>query len=354
MSHKLRFLELFAALCAIVVSLGVSGVIDRATAAPLNIGASASMDAYFLINDGVIRDDIAVSVGVTTALSGSALSTVEDAAATNSDGSYVQVGNPFNDPPTPFIATEFNETTQPDGDEARGFYYVEQNLTLDDSSRTVFLDRTLAGTAALDFTDIAISASASSDFEIGRDLVLTNTSDATAYAFEIATGFDMSLAASADDLGSQSIAEAVFSLSFITSGYVALDYLGSSGNSPTIDDSDPGVSVANNCVVGDSDNNVLLDGVNCQASVSATGTGAPTDASFETIRQFFFGVIMAPGSSLRLSFFQSQNSATSYIDPSVSEVPLPASALLFLGGLGFFSRIHRNQKPAGERVALNP
>ena len=345
MSHKLRFFKFLAAPCAMAASQCVLGVAATAHAAALTIGASVSLDANVQINNGAVRDDITIPIGVTTALSGSAVSAVDDVAATHSDGSYVQVGNQFTDPPTPFIATEVDETTQPDGDKARGLYYVESTVTPDNDDRPVLLERTLTGTAALDFIDIATAASASSDFEIGRDLVLTNTSDTTAYAFEIATGFDMSLAASADDLGSQSLAEAVFSLSFITSGYVAIDYLGSSGDSPTLDDADAGVSVANNCIVGDANYNALFEGVNCQASVSATGTGAPTEASLETVRQFLFGVILAPGSSLRLSFFQSQQMMTSYIDPSVSEVPIPASALLFLGGLVFLARSQRKAKP---------
>lgn len=351
MYRKLRFFRSLAAPCAIVASLGVSGAMATAFAAPLNIGSSVSMEAYLRINDGVVPDDITIPIGITSALSGSAVSAVDDAAATNNDGLFVQVGNALTDPPTPFIATEFNETTQPDGDQARGFYYVEQTVTRDNNNRTVFLDPALTGTATLDFIDIATAASASSAFEMGRDLILTNTSNTTAYAFEIAAGFDMSLAASADDVGSQSIADAVFSLSFITSGYVALDYLGSSSASPTIDDADPGVSVTNNCVVGDTDNNPLFEGVNCQASVAATGPGAPTEASFEAVRQFLFGVIMAPASTLRLSFFQSQQTMTSFVEPTVSEVPIPASAALFLGGLGFLARIQRKtQTPAARRI----
>lgn len=351
MSHKLRYFKLLAAPCAIAASLGASGAIEAASAATLNIGATASMEAYLRINDGVLRDDIVIPVGMTTALTGSAASAVDDAAATHSDSSYVQVGNPYTDPPTPFIATEADETTQPDGDRARGLYYVQSTPALDDEGRQVSADRTLSGVATLDFIDIATAASASSGFEIGRDLILTNTSDTLAYAFEIAAGFDMNLAASADDLGSQSAAESVFSLSFITSGYVALDYLGSSGGSPTIDDADPGVSVANNCVVGDSEYNALFQGVNCQASVAATGTGGPTEASLQSIDQFLFSVIMAPASSLRLSFFQSHHTMSAFVDPSVSEVPIPASALLFLGGLGFFARIRRKTKSHSRLVA---
>ncbi|WP_375202246.1 VPLPA-CTERM sorting domain-containing protein [Hyphococcus sp.] len=339
MSKQLRIFKSIAAPCAIAASLSVSSMTAVAHAATLDIGASASTNAGLQVNSGVIADDISIPPGVAVIVTGSADSAVDDASAVNTTDSYAQVGNPFTDPPTPFIATAFDETTQPDGDQARGLYYVESTVTPDDNGKPVLNDRILTSTADLDFADLAVNASASSGFEFSRDLILTNTSETTAYAFSISTGFDVDLMASTDDFGSQSIAEAVFSLSFITSGTVALEYFGPSARSSEIDDADPGVSVSENLVTS----NVLFDGVYYEASVSAMGLGAPTEGALSAVGRFLFSVMMYPSSSLRLSFFQSQSTMTSYIDPSVAEVPLPASALLFLGGVGAFAGAKRKR-----------
>lgn len=347
MSRKLRrFLLVHAALGnrsilkgagAVAASALVSAALTPAHAEALHIAASVAMDADVSLNSGWIQAGVDIPPGMTTALTGSTESAVDDPAASNASDSYSQVGNPYTDPPTPFIATAYDETTQADGDQARGLYYVESTITPDYALRPVLVERTLTSTAELTFADIDTDASALSGFEIGRDLVLTNTSETTAYGFTITTGYDVNLAASADALGSQSVAEIIYSLSFITSGTVFLDYGGTFAESTSIDDSDPGVSVMQNLVTS----NALFDGVYYTASVSATGTGAPTEASLDAISRFYFDVMMSPGSSLRLSFFQSEQSMTSYVDPTVSEVPLPASALLFLGGLGFLVRRQR-------------
>jgi hypothetical protein len=329
----LRIFMSLAMPCAVAGSVFAFGGLAPARATPLNIGSSVSINTDLRVNGGIVSDDITPTLSVLTALTGGVDSAVDDGSAVNAADSFSQVGNPFTDPPTPFIATAFDETVQPDGDQARGFYYIESTITPDDNQKPAVLDRTLTSTAELDFADVDTDASAASSFELGRDLVLTNTSDMTAYAFSISTGFDYDLAASADALGSQSIAEAVFTLSFITSGTVFLSDPAALLQSNTIDDSDPGVSATQNLVTS----NALFDGVHYRASVSATGTGAPTEASLSAVGQFLFSVMMAPGSSLRLSFFQSENTMTSYVEPPVSEVPLPASALLFLGGLGVFA-----------------
>lgn len=340
MSRMLRIFMSLAAPCAMAGSVFAFGGLAPASAAPLNTGATVSINTDLRLNGGILSDDITPTFSVLTALTGGVDSAVDDGSAVNSADSFSQVGNPFTDPPTPFIATAFDETVQPDSDQARGFYYVESTITPDDNQKLVLFDRTLTSTAELDFADADAGASATSSFEWGRDMVLTNTSDTTAYAFSISTGFDFDLAASADALGSQSIAEAVFSLSFITSGTVFLTDPAAVLQSNTIDDTDPGVSATQNLVTS----NALFDGVHYETSVSATGTGAPTEASLSAVGQFLFSVMMAPGSSLRLSFFQSEKTMTSYLEPPVSEVPLPASALLFLGGLGAFAGAKRRAR----------
>lgn len=330
----------------IAAPVGAVAVLAVMSAAPgiaasLDIGAAINMAADLSINDGVLSDDLALPPAAAVTASASAASAVDDPAASNTDDHFSQVGNPFTDPPTPFIATAFDATTQPDGDEARGFYYVEDTVTpdLDGHGRPTWSERNLTATAQLGFADLDVDASASGAFDLGRDLILTNTSATTSYAFTIGTGFDMNLTASADDLGSYSIAEAIFGLTFISTGSVLLDLSGPLGGSTTVDDADPGTSVTSNLVTS----NALFDGVYYQASVAATGTGAETEASLQAAARFLFDVQMAPGSTLRMSFFQRQDVMTSYDAPPLAPVPLPATGVVLLFGLGAFGALRRRR-----------
>lgn len=301
-------------------------------ATPLNIGATASISAEAQINGGLIPADIAVPVGSVTALTGTVDSALDDVTATQTDGVFSQVGTVFTSPPIPFITTRFDETAVPGGDSSRGFYFVESTVTADSGpgDKVASLDRVLNGTATLNFADLDVDASASSDFEIGRRLTLTNTSTTIAYVFSISTGFDVAVTASADAVGSQSVAEAVLSISFISTGAVQLSGGAPFADSRMIDDADPGTAVVDNLVTS----NALFDGVFYEASVSAIGTGAPTEASLGAVSQFLFDVEMGPGSTLGLNFFQSHGVWTSYAAPPQVSVPVPGTALVLLAGIG--------------------
>lgn len=306
-----------------VVLIAVSAVLPL-HAAQLNIGASASIDADVHINDGAIPTDINTSTGLVTALSGTVDSAVNDATATQTDNVFTQIGT-FADPPVPYITTRFDETALSGGDAARGFYYIESTISPDVGSGTevASVERVLNGTATLDFTDLNTDASASGNYEFGRYLTPENTSTTTAYVISISTGFDVFLAASADAIGSQSVAEAVFSVSFISSGNVQLNGGTPIGASTLIDATDLGTAVVDNLVTS----NALFDGVLYEAGVSAVGTGAPTEASLAAESQFLFTIQMAPGSSLGMIFYQSFSTQTSF-------VPSPGTVLVLMAGIG--------------------
>ncbi len=310
--------------------------------ATLNIGATGTTIAHLEIGGGNPPSDIDIPPGVPTTLAGVNTSSVDDPTALNTNGAFVQVGNPFTDPPTPYISTRFDQTTQPDGDSARGFYSVESTVSpaSDNDHRPVHLERRLIADAAMTFADISTNAEASGGYSIARDLVLTNTSATTAYAFSFTTGFDMNLSASADALGSSSTTTGVFSLSFISSGTVLLGDPTQLAWSSSMDDTDPGTLATGNLVTS----NGLFDGVNYQASVTADGTGASTAAGLQSSGLFQFSVLMGAGSSLRLSFFQSQYAQSTYVVPVGAQVPLPASAVLLVAGLGMLGAGAKRRK----------
>lgn len=311
-------------------------------AAPINIVAAAIHTADLEINGGVIPADIEIGAGFPTALTGTVASALDDVAGAQADDVFTQIGNLFTDPPTPFITTRFDETALPNGDAARGFYYVESTGTPDANAgqNAAAFDRLLNGTATLDFANLDVDASASSDFELGRRLTLINTSNTTSYVFSISVGFDIALTASADAAGSESVAETAFSVSFISTGSVLLSGGLPIGDSTTIDDADLGTTVIENLVTS----NALFDGVLYEGSVAATGVGVPTEASLEAQSRFLFDAQMDPRSTLSLNFFQSHDTRTEFVASPQVSVPVPgvlwllASGLLYPGLCGIVSR----------------
>jgi hypothetical protein len=300
-------------------------------AATLDIGATVAMTANLTIEDGSAPDDIDVALGVVTDLIGDASSMVDDATATGDESRFTQVGL-VTTPRRPYIDTASNETRLPDGGAARGFFYVESLIR---SEFDVPLDptvsnRVLNGTATLAFPDLGSDASAAGGYDIGRDLILTNTSTTMARAFSIAADFDIALSASADEIGSSSRAEAFFTLAFITTGEVALSLAGPFDDDTGISASDPGTTAATDLVTS----NALFDGVVFSASAAATGTGAPTLATVDTTSLFVMDARMDPGATMRVRFFQAFDARSGYDHPDMPPVPLPAGLVLLLSGLG--------------------
>jgi hypothetical protein len=311
-------------------------------AATLDIGATVAITANLLIGDGAPADDIDISTGFVTALSGDVDSAVNDPAATGSDNTFTQIGV-LADPPTPYITTSDDATSLDDGGTARGFYYLESNIFPDPGPpplQAVEFDRVVNATAALSFPDLRTDASAAGGFEISRDVLLTNTSATTSYAFPIAAEFDIALSASADDVGTESLAEAFFTLAFISSGEVGLSLRGPFDDDTGISASDPGTSATTDLVTS----NELFDGVFLTASAAASGTGAPTLATLYTTSRFVMDTRMAPGSTLRVRFFQSPLASTRYDPPTMPPVPLPASVVVLLSGLAALGVARRTRR----------
>ncbi|PWR04231.1 hypothetical protein DKT77_02285 [Meridianimarinicoccus roseus] len=319
-------------------------------AATLDIGATASIVADLTIADGIPPTDIDVSSGFVTVLSGDVDSAVNDPTATQSENDFIQIGV-FDDPPQPFINTESDMTSLPDGGTARGLFYVETTISPGPGPRLrpVNLDRVLNGTATLAFPDLAGNASAASGYEVGRDLFLTNNSASITYAFSIDAGFDIALSASADAAGTGSMAEAFFTLAFISSGDIALTLAGPFDEDTGISASDPGTSTTTDLVTS----NGLFDGVVFSASAEAIGTGAPTLSELDTTSRFVMNTIMGPGSTLRVRFFQSFNATTHYDDPALPPVSLPGSVLALLSGLAALGMAQRKRHDVRSSLPLH-
>lgn len=313
-----------------------------AQAATFDIGATANMSASFSIEMGAPHPVFDIPLGSLTALGADTSSAVDDPAATHNDGNFSQIGGYLAPTIQPFIYSEFDETTQPDGDSARGLIYLESTITAasDGTGRPASFDRVLEASSTLSFGDLTADASAQTSHEIGRELVITNTDSQISYGQTARFNYDLSLAATADDVGTQSTAEAIFAMTFNTSGTVIFEDPYQTAGSSSFEDSDPGASYSQSLVTS----NALFNGAYLTAGVTALGTGSPTHAALQTSGSFYIYFVVGPNASVRFDFFQSEATQSSYVAPDrpgVPEVPLPASALALLSGLGALRLLRR-------------
>jgi hypothetical protein len=88
--------------------------------------------------------------------------------------------------------------------------------------------------------------------------------------------------------------------------------------------------------------NALFNGLRVEATATATGTGALTEATYQIDRRVTFDITLAPNATILFNFFQSQDLTSTYTAPDPTPtVPLPAPALALLSGLGALAALRR-------------
>ena len=100
----------------ISVSLVTAFVVSIAQAAPIGAFSELEMTHSFTVNNGNVPSGVMISsIGNFFTFETGADSMVDDPVAIPSETSFFQVGNPFSDPPLPFISDRTDASQLPGG-----------------------------------------------------------------------------------------------------------------------------------------------------------------------------------------------------------------------------------------------
>lgn len=324
----------------ILAAFATASLTSVADAAPIGAFSELEMSHSFVVNGGSVPSGIAISNSGLLDFSTDAISSVDDPTATTSETSSFQVGNPFATPPLPVLATRNNATQLPGGFEGAAAGYDLEIASEDDPTEGVngIIRRevTQEGSASAILLDDTIAASATSFVRNARNFTFTNVSQ-TRTSFNIAGQFDAFLRA--EYIGEDGIARAAggFELEFVKINSAEVTYFPVSPYLTAIDDSSPGAFVSQ----------ILQTetGIDFDASVSATGSGDTTLATFEGSHRYVFGLTLDPNATIlmRTSFTQA-NSVEHIPLPDIQAVPLPAGGLLLLSGVFGLATLGRRKK----------
>ncbi|MEP4197004.1 MAG: VPLPA-CTERM sorting domain-containing protein [Aliishimia sp.] len=306
---------------------------NMAHAAPIGAFSELEMSHSFVINSGNIPAGIGTSnPGNSFEFDAEATSSVDDPTGDPSQTNFVQVGNPFLDPPLPFVSQRNNATQLPGGFEgAAGGYAIE--VTTEDDPRDDVFDitrRSVAqeGSASSILLDETIASAASSFVRSSRDYRFTNTTDQL-ISFNIAGQFDAMLRA--EYTGNDGLARvaAGFELDFVGNDGVEINYFPVAPYLTMIEDSDPGSFVSHGLQTFSGGATDLI----FNAAASASGSGGTTLASFEGQHRYVFGLTLGPSATVLLRTSYTQANSVEHTPLGVAAVPLPAGGLLLITGL---------------------
>lgn len=323
---------LFSATCA------ATFLASTAFAAPIGAFSELVMTHGFVINSGNVPTGLEIDAPSSTyEFETDATSTVDDASAIPSQTNFVQVGNQFADPVLPFISQRNDSSQLPGGFEgAAGQYDVQVTMQDDPTSGVngiIRRDVEQEGGASTILLDDTIEASATSYVRHSRDLVFTNTTNET-LSFNIAGQFNAMLRAEYN--GDNGIARVAggFELEFSELAGGTITYFSIAPYLLEIDDIADTATVSEQLFVNENG----VTGLQFNASATAIGNGGTTLASFEGEHRYIFGVSLDPFASVRLGTSYTQaNSVEHTPQPDIAPVPLPASAVFLMLGLGLLA-----------------
>lgn len=330
-------------LCLASSALALSATL--AQAAPVTAISELSMSHSFIINSGSEPAGIEIDTEPSSlTLNGDATSQVDRPGFTPSDTIDVQVGNSFDDPPTPFEARRSNsQTNLGNGDVATAGYDVSilvendpdiGNAEEDPIRRAV--EQT--GIAAVSNAADPLNAEATSSFTNARDYRFTNTTD-EAISFNIVGQFEAEMRAEHDGPEGFARTSGSFEMLFETGPGIDITYFPVAPYLITVEEDDPGASVAEMFFAEDGG----IAGVTFSGSASAIADGTDTAASLTAQSRYVFSITLEGGVSMLLETAFSQVNAVQTVAPDVPPIPLPASLPLLLAGLGGVAVLRRRR-----------
>lgn len=333
---------LFSALA--VFTLGAPSL---AQAAPVDAVSFLQMDYRFV---SVATDPVPGPLVVGASPAGMSVSTggpafnisigsqIEDpGAVTAIDQNTVQVGCASCEPLVPFVSTRRLRVNRADPTEfADAQANIENTISQDQGADVTSFaigqqqtDRD--GLAQLRITSSPAAAEAGSTYGISRVTTYENTSDAQ-LALQFVTEIDVDLLARYS--GEDGFARASTTQSVLFSGV-------SDGNLTTVVTEDTsqvteigdGASVTADTFHSGSG----IMGLLFSASATALGDGGFTEASFSLFHRVVFLLFIDPGQAVQMETAFSQANFVEYAPGPVSEIPLPAGALLLCSGLALLT-----------------
>jgi hypothetical protein len=318
-----------------------------AWAAPISATSELEMFHRYTVNSGSVPTGLRINnLFGSLILESSATSNVDDPGASTTNIPFVQVGNPFSDPATPYIAQRIDSTTINAGTEGSQSSYDLTLTAVDDPDAnpadTSIVDRTVdtTGSARASITTAPVSADALSSYDVERGYTFENESDES-IAFNIVGTVTASFLASYDGLDGFARASGSLFLEFQDLVGTEINYLPIAPYLRSIEDDAPGAFVSESLVTS----NGAFNGFNFTAGASAIGDGGDTDASFDATFRYLFQVQMDAGASFNLITGNNQVNGVEYT-PVIAPVPVPASLPILGTALLAFAALKRRAKRA--------
>lgn len=286
-----------------------------------NVTTASQLEIFhrYIVNSGNVPQGIQLdSLPQSLVISSDVTSSINTSGTNTTDAPNVVVGNPFTDPVIPFSAQRSVITTVPSGDQTAAAGYAVEITAIDDPFVTSITERIIdnSGGAQIISANGNNDAAANTRYAVERGYLFENISNEL-ISFNIIGILEADLFATANGDGSIARAAAGMYTNFDGDTGVDIAYLALSPYLRGITDDDLGASVSDLFTAD-------MDGLSFSASTTAVSDGALTDAAFDMMFSYRFGISMQPGTSLEMLTGFSQVNGVEYVVP-VAPVPLPAS-----------------------------
>lgn len=291
-----------------------------------------SMEHSYLVNSGNLPQGLdIVNVPQTLVINNDLVSSVDSADFVNNRTIDVQIGNPFDEPPTPYINRGVDTTINlANADFATAMYeHIVASDDEGDSSAQDIISRSVnqEGQATIALNNDSYDSLAYSSVLLERHYRLDNTGN-DAISFNISGLFEASMSASVDSEDAIARTSGGFELIFEPDAGSSVQYFPIAPYLTDIEDSDDGASVTELFLA----NSGGIEGVLFNGSTTAIGDNSGTMAQLMAQSRYIFGISIAAGESVLMRTGFRQTNSVEYIQ-QVNQVPVAGSLLLFICGL---------------------